>query len=102
MQLQAAIVTGWHRGLRLCLQLAGAVFMPYLDFPRNLGRIHNQPSAMYIGLNVHVRNENAGVKSRIVYRCFFNGRDSIGNADSIGAGCEHAPPAARHGPAAPL
>ena len=70
MQLQAAIVVGWHRGLRVCIQLAGAVFMPYLDFPTNNGRVHNKPSAMYIEVDVHVRNENAVVKSRIVYRFF--------------------------------
>ena len=46
--------------------------------------------------------ENAGVKSRIVYRYYFNGRGSIGMADSTSARCKHAPPAARHDPAAPL
>ena len=62
MQLQAAIVVGWHRGLRLSVQHAGAVFMPYFDFPTNLGRVHKQPLIMSIVLDMHVRNENVGVK----------------------------------------
>ena len=76
--------------------------MTYFDFPTNVGRVHNKPTTMYIEVDVHVRNESAGVKSHIVYRCFFNGRGGIGIAGGIGAGCEHAPPAARHDPAAPL
>ena len=82
MQLQAEIVVGWHRSLRLCIQHAGAVFMPYFDFATNIGRVHNKPFTMYIEVDVHVCNENAGVQSRIVYRCFFNGRGSIGITNS--------------------
>ena len=102
MQLQAKIVVGWNRGPQLRIQRAAAVFMTYLNFPTNIGRVHNKPTTMYIEVDVHVCNESAGAKSRFVYRCVFNGRGSIGNADSIGAVCEHAPHAARHDPATPL
>jgi hypothetical protein len=67
---KADIVVGWHRGLELSVQHAGAVFMPYFDFATNIGRVHNKPFTMYIEVDVHVRNENAVVKSRIVYRFF--------------------------------
>ena len=102
MQLQAALVGGWNRGLRLRIQRAAAVFMAYLNFSTDIDRVHNTPTGMYIEIDVHICNESSGVKSRIVHRCFFNGRGSIGNADSIGAGCVHAPHAARHDPATPL
>ena len=60
--LKAEIVVGWHRGLELSVQHAGAVFMPYFDFPTHLGRVHKQHLIMSIVLDMHVRNENVGVK----------------------------------------
>ena len=49
----------------LCsVQHAGAVFMPYFDFPTNLGRVHKQHLLMSIVLDMHVRNENVGAKWR--------------------------------------
>ena len=36
MPLQAELVVGWNRGLRLCIQRAAAVFMTYFDFPTNV------------------------------------------------------------------
>ena len=59
---KADIVVGWHRGLELSVQHAGAVFMPYFDFPTNLGRVHKQSLPTSIVLDMHVRNENVGVK----------------------------------------
>ena len=59
---KADIVVGWHRGLKFSVQHTGAVFMPYFDFLTNLGRVHKQPLIMSIVLDMHVRNENVGVK----------------------------------------
>ena len=71
MHLQAELVVGWNRRLRLRVQRAAPVFMTYLDFPTGVGRVHNKPTSLYIEVDVHMCNESAGVKSRIVYRFFF-------------------------------
>ena len=102
MHLEAELVVGWNRGLRLCTQRAAAVFMVHFDFPTNAGRVHNKPNSLYIPMAVPMCNESAGVKPRYVHRWFFNGCESTGTADSIREGCGHAPPAARHEPAAPF
>ena len=102
MHLQAAQVGGWSRGPQLGIQRAVAVVMACLNFPTDICRVHNKPTGMYIEMDVHMCNESSGVKSRIVYRCFFNVRGSIGHADGIGAGCEHGPPVVRYDPATPL